>query len=343
MSHKKRAATAFKSMGAAGLAAATIVSGLGLSSAAHAKPSTEQSAEILATDSEFSFVWRESSSVYRSVNGFRAEVSAATVGSYSSLASAKNAALKFTVVPESASTFKIKSTRFNLCLLTDFTNNPPRDNSVVYMNPCDVPRQPQLIFTRDDKGIRVANFSVAKPYVAPRYLTETNTFFSFGTSSEGFLDLPSHHFNPFAATVKSTDSRARTASVSGTSQANARVVFSNGQETIANENGEWSVELEDLKLGEQTLTLEQRLEGEKFGDAIDLVVDLDVVEEDLTAKVDSVDHAAGTARALGHCDAGRDDHDRRAEHHGRRGRQVEPGSHRPAGREERARRRADDR
>ncbi|MFA0851560.1 hypothetical protein ABRP24_016805 [Curtobacterium sp. WHRI 8282] len=61
MSHKKKASVAFKSIGAAGLAAATIVSGLSFGSAAMAAPSESPKASVNAYDTEhpFKLVWKK--------------------------------------------------------------------------------------------------------------------------------------------------------------------------------------------------------------------------------------------------------------------------------------------
>ncbi|MFJ4076263.1 beta strand repeat-containing protein [Curtobacterium sp. NPDC089991] len=243
MSRKKRA-TALKSVGAAGLAAATLVSGLSFgpaASAASAAPSPTASGDRLTGKIVFKYPFNEQ---YAAVDK--------NFGSkwYSTYEAALQNAAPGWEIPAKGSTGIIKNSD-GRCV-----QNPGWDfgGRLFFMGACDSVQAQSGTY-----------YSTGQLAMAPWAMWHNGSGLSTGNQSS--LELASGKDmrpaqSPLVAKVDSVDNVAKTAVVSGTATPGAAITVSGTSfATTADGTGKWSLTVRDLPVGANGRTIIQKVNG----------------------------------------------------------------------------------
>ncbi|WP_159573469.1 Ig-like domain-containing protein [Curtobacterium sp. 18060] len=243
MSRKKRA-TALKSFGAAGLAAATLVSGLSFgpaASAASAAPSPTASGDRLTGKIVFKYPFNEQ---YAAVDK--------NFGSkwYSTYEAALQNAAPGWEIPAKGSTGIIKNSD-GRCV-----QNPGWDfgGRLFFMGACDSVQAQSGTY-----------YSTGQLAMAPWAMWHNGSGLSTGNQSS--LELASGKDmrpaqSPLVAKVDSVDNVAKTAVVSGTATPGAAITVSGTSfATTADGTGKWSLTVRDLPVGANGRTIIQKVNG----------------------------------------------------------------------------------
>ena len=257
MSHKKRASTALKSMGAAGLAAATIVSGLSFGAPAVASSSQTQAAPTAANSDtagrlqgRFVLQYRDGVAVYYGANAPKAAGDGRLSYQQTTVSKAAAEAATWTF-PAFGTTGEVRGTgsASDVCLtmseevntLVNYKCDGRASQNLRWLNiggkrglgPVSWSRS--LMVTSDSIGNRliVSQFSTYNAIVVTDLLTPVTT--------------------GLVATVSSINHAAKSAVVSGTATPNGTVAI-NGQVANVNASGAWSMTVTGLAEGANTLT-----------------------------------------------------------------------------------------
>jgi hypothetical protein len=252
MSHKKRASTAFKSIGAAGLAAATIVSGLSFgapaASAADPNASTSASAAKLVFKNGSSFIavtpaeWPGDPVNQKGVHA----------KSFATRDAAMAAALPLRVTP-SGNGFQLAGAYSCLATQPTFFQNNVFQTTGTATN-C-------ATFTYADGQVRI-NGSGVGPIRTVTYSWNNGSITTTGIQTGGSLDFVGdpgamQSTSPLTISETKINNIARTATIGGTATPNGTVTI--GSKTVnVPSSGAWSMTVEGLAVGSQTLTAKQR-------------------------------------------------------------------------------------
>jgi hypothetical protein len=236
MSHKKKASTAFKSIGAAGLVAATMISGLAFGpSASQAAPSSTNAGTvqlILKNGSEYT---------YFKGRGGEAGTHAATT---SSLAAAKADATNLRVLKGTNGSFGLEYADYGWCLRASF-------GIIFEGNSCGTP------FTYSDGKIRLNGSGLG----AIRSMSGSPAYAGIGVGNGDYEYVgdpgPITTTRGLTVNLSRVNNVAKTAVVSGTATPKGTVTIGSKTVNVA-DNGSWSMTVEGLRAGEQTLTAKQR-------------------------------------------------------------------------------------
>ncbi|WXF91690.1 hypothetical protein WDV91_02690 [Curtobacterium flaccumfaciens pv. flaccumfaciens] len=239
MSHKKRASFALKSMGAAGLAAATIVSGLSFGAA----PATAATSTVkLVTESGGQW-W-----------SFRVGATTPSpVGNYSSESAARAGADSLNVV-ESGNSFELRTTR-GLCVYTTSMPTTERGAYAIHASTTQCGTAAAR-WTADSSG-RISNSHGVLGRVQYDTYSRINTFTN-GGSGFTFGDIANRNNQTLTADVTSVNHVAKSALVSGTATPNGTVTIGSKVANV-NSSGNWSMTVEGLSEGANTLTAIQKV------------------------------------------------------------------------------------
>ncbi len=239
MSHKKRASFALKSMGAAGLAAATIVSGLSFGAA----PATAATSTVkLVTESGGQW-W-----------SFRVGATTPSpVGNYSSESAARAGADSLNVV-ESGNSFELRTTR-GLCVYTTSMPTTERGAYAIHASTTQCGTAAAR-WTADSSG-RISNSHGVLGRVQYDTYSRINTFTN-GGSGFTFGDIANRNNQTLTADVTSVNHVAKSALVSGTATPNGTVTIGSKVANV-NSSGNWSMTVEGLSEGANTITAIQKV------------------------------------------------------------------------------------
>ncbi|WP_412872573.1 hypothetical protein [Curtobacterium flaccumfaciens] len=264
MSHKKRASTAFKSIGAAGLAAATIVSGLSLgvsSASASAREPAERAASRATDLGRVPLVWKSGNSWYSLVRDGNLKPTA-----YASEAAAAQAAYSetfFNVRLNDDGTFRFVQGS-NYCASDQYRakyGTTLFDADYACGNGTDT--------WRLASGGKIQNTATNR-YIGPTaYIMQSNghPWYWMGTGSgyqfPGITELvEAAKTRALTADVSSVDNIAKSAVVSGTATPKGTVTI--GSKTVnVDDNGKWSMTVEGLTAGSNSLTAVQKVNNVK--------------------------------------------------------------------------------
>ncbi|WP_144757451.1 hypothetical protein, partial [Curtobacterium pusillum] len=286
MSHKNRA-RALKSIGAAGLAAATVVSGLSFGAAASAATAASPAPQAVtqANSSRVVGPWvsRSSSDVYTAVT--TPSQGAQLLGYHGNSLSAVASRATVWSFPAAGATGPVRFDGSDLCL----TYSGERYD--VKTATCDGSPGQQFVTSPVNHrfaagyGVRAIEPKNGKYAWISESTNGNPANFQFVEGSADGRDpwidtiVGVENFDPaFSASVEagSVDVAARTAKLVGSSEPNADVIINDTIPVKANAEGAWSKELTGLKLGKQSVKVEQFLNNERVGDPIQVEVDLAV-------------------------------------------------------------------
>ncbi|WIB33394.1 hypothetical protein [Curtobacterium sp. MCSS17_005] len=245
MSHKKRASTALKSMGAAGLAAATIVSGLSFSLPA-ASASTERDRSVVAETKAARYTAKI---VLQRGSSFLAFKSDGYPARYNSLSAAKNAAMTGTF-PAPGTSGKVQMAN-GYCL--SFKNSGGRMGTAAYPHKDSACGNTPNWTVTQDGYLKAGTWGfMGEIYSYGTYLNNVQSdWYSFQPTLEQVTF-------PLEAKASSVNHIEGTAVVSGTATSNGTVTI-NGQVANVNASGAWSMTVTGLAEGANTLTAIQKV------------------------------------------------------------------------------------
>ncbi|MCA5922357.1 hypothetical protein, partial [Curtobacterium oceanosedimentum] len=247
MSHKKRASTAFKSMGAAGLAAATIVSGLSFG------------APAVAASPDAPKAWTQSFSakfVMQRGSSYIALKSDGQAASYSSLSAAMSAALTGTFpTPGTTGTIQMSNGNCIRGIISsydwEFLNAGLRTTS-----PCS-----SFAVSADGQTLTPKDYSTY-PYITGIATTPggASSFKASRSASEAYSFKPTADQvnRALTASVTKTNNIAKTAVVAGTATPKGTVTIGSKTVNVA-DSGAWSMTVEGLRTGANSLTAVQKV------------------------------------------------------------------------------------
>lgn len=269
MSHKKRASTALKSMGAAGLAAATIVSGLSFGSAAFGASPTSSLSPNDAARVVGPFVQQNRSSGDNAWVAVRAPVEnqIPTRSWTSSYSSASNSAGIYSFpAPGTSGPIRGVGSSSNLCLQADGTV----EHSRVYARSCDGSAAQNWTWTtvsnqfvRGD-ALRPSNSSLTigaadRTADSKHVVTQlTASDWADTTNRTGLSD-----FIALEALVEQTINTEKSAVISGTAAPGAKVSIGE-QSADVGTDGKWSMTVTGLSLGKNDLIVIQKVGGIEY-------------------------------------------------------------------------------
>ena len=269
MSHKKRASTALKSMGAAGLVAATIVSGLSFGSAAFAASPTSSLSPNAADRVVGPFVQQNRGSGDQAWVAVRAPViNQIPVFSWtSSYSSASNSAGIYSFpAPGTSGPIRGVGSSSNLCLQADGTTV----TSLVYARSCDSSAAQNWTWTR-----------VTNQYVSGDALRPSSSSYTIGAgdpnpgsayaraqlADSSWADTINRtglrDFIALEADVERTINGEKSAVISGTAAPGAKVSIGE-QSADVGTDGKWSMTVTGLSLGKNDLIVIQKVGGTEY-------------------------------------------------------------------------------
>ncbi|MEV7761604.1 hypothetical protein [Curtobacterium flaccumfaciens] len=241
MSHKKRASTALKSMGAAGLVAATIVSGLSFGAASATAAPTTPSITANGERVLGSFVLKNSAGVYyavTSVNG-PGSPTGAKVSATSSLATAKSRAVR-AEFPAPGTTGPIKSGPNGSCLTIV-------GSRYAAWGSCGNASQFRM---NENLGLGAFAFSTGTS-------SGYHLGFSGGATLATYDEIVAAINKPLVANLTSTSNINKSAVISGTATPNQTVTI--GSKTVnVNADGKWTMTVTGLANGVNSLVAVQK-------------------------------------------------------------------------------------
>ncbi|WP_185002637.1 MULTISPECIES: Ig-like domain-containing protein [unclassified Curtobacterium] len=255
MSSKKRATTALKSFGAAGLAAATIVSGLSFGPAA-ATASAPASPGITAAGSEstnsvsYTPVWKYGSQFAAIVN----EESTAYVRAFGTKAEAERASRSF-VYDAQSKRFTSQGRCMGLWGLGTGSGGTVFAVGGLHGYYCDITFPNGRMTFHDGTG---AEYRVQGPRVHYGGLVLALTT---GAGIPTETETPNDSVRALDATVGAVDNIAKTAVVSGKATPGAKVSIGSQETTADSSDGSWSITVTGLKNGANELTAIQKVNG----------------------------------------------------------------------------------
>ncbi|PZE29262.1 hypothetical protein DEJ09_10205 [Curtobacterium sp. MCLR17_055] len=277
MSHKKRASTALKSMGAAGLAAATIVSGLSFgappaAAAPSARAATIQSSGALTGKLYSTKTGYDGVTYYYSVQANARAGAPVRMSWYTSKAAAVSSSSGW-VVPKPGSTGAMVLAGTNFC--ADRTGSAygyaavrieTCNDSVGQMWSWAAKSGGQLL--KDSQGNFAMSFGTGNPNdVILREQNANTDPFQLGEMSE--------YGSPLIASVTGVNNIAKTAVVGGTATPGAKVSFGGQMASADRVTGRWSMTVAGLKVGVNTLKFVQKINGVEYDSKS---LDISVVE-----------------------------------------------------------------
>lgn len=276
-----------KAVLAAGMAAATIASGLsfGAASASAAESETETSAP-------FTFVSRTAANKYVAIG---ANIMAKE---FTTLDAANEYAIKFVTMPKSDGTFTINvADKLDMCMTWSAANNGNLEHFWArdYTDKVSCITDPTIrmlwkqlpdgrIVNREVKGPFYGNTIVDKMALFPAawpagsgYPGSSNRPVMYETTNNFLWDsVPTHIDKAFWGEVKSTDVSDRSSVVTGIAKPGATVLLNDSIEVEADKvSGRWEATVGDLKLGKNTITAVEYLD-EAAGKTISIEADLKV-------------------------------------------------------------------
>jgi hypothetical protein len=252
MSHKKRASFALKSMGAAGLAAATIVSGLSFGAPAASASDASSGAKTFTTAAESTlrgkFVAYGPTKKHWGYFGTPGASGGIPIGWATSLADGASKAGEW-ILPGSGVTGTVRpADQPNRCVTV------PQTQWEVSLAPCTNAANQKFKWANGGKSLTSET--------SGGYLGMAGTSASLTTDSEiqrSLLSAPT----ALSATVASVNNVAKSAVVSGRATPGAKVAIGT-QEAEANSSGAWSMTVTGLEIGKNDLVVIQKLSGTEY-------------------------------------------------------------------------------
>lgn len=234
MSHKKRASTAFKSIGAAGLAAATIVSGLSFGA-----PAASASPEIGSTTVTGKLVLAEND-IFYSVLSSNHNSTGASMRGYRTLAEAKSKAVMVDF-PAPGERGRIQLAGGGQCLID------PGSGFYARWGACSN----ALSFTMQERiGLRTWLNSSHQAYLG------------LGSSALAtYNEIVASMKKSLVAKVDKVNNVAKNAVVSGTATPGAKVSIGSQEVEADKTSGAWSITVPNLTVGANELTVIQKVDG----------------------------------------------------------------------------------
>ncbi|WP_181438318.1 Ig-like domain-containing protein [Curtobacterium sp. MCLR17_040] len=269
MSHKKRASTALKSMGAAGLAAATIVSGLSFGAApATAAPdsraSSTQANEVTGLRGKFVISYVNQGNWY---TGYKAPKAAGSVvpAVYVSSASSARAAAGTWIMPNTDASGSIRADGTDLCMTAT-------SGIQVTSERCDGRKAQQFSWVAGGAGVGsktlVSNFKASNNYLSNwgANLTPGATIQAVLGRNASFTTITSNLSpvvlaKPLTASVSNTNNISKSAQISGTATPGAKVSIGTQEVKADATSGAWSITVSDLQGGKNDLVVVQTVYG----------------------------------------------------------------------------------
>ncbi|WIB43195.1 hypothetical protein [Curtobacterium sp. MCLR17_058] len=269
MSHKKRAPFALKSMGAAGLAAATIVSGLSFGAApATAAPdsraSSTQANEVTGLRGKFVISYVNQGNWY---TGYKAPKAAGSVvpAVYVSSASSARAAAGTWIMPNTDASGSIRADGTDLCMTAT-------SGIQVTSERCDGRKAQQFSWVAGGAGVGsktlVSNFKASNNYLSNwgANLTPGATIQAVLGRNASFTTITSNLSpvvlaKPLTASVSNTNNISKSAQISGTATPGAKVSIGAQEVKADATSGAWSITVSDLQGGKNDLVVVQTVYG----------------------------------------------------------------------------------
>lgn len=251
MSHKKRASTVLKSMGAAGLAAATIVSGLSFGAPA---ATASVGAGTLENLGSTAIVWK-SGSQFQTINYDGRIV---TKSSYEAAAREATSPFQVDVLRETGEAFRLRSKWNGKCLAAEYWGGSRADR-LVAVGSCS---STETLF-RIKSNSRLHNPSLNQDVGPVRYNSSTGRYsLGFGSGYEfpQIKELIEAARQDLAASVSKVNNIAKSAVISGTATPGAKVSIGS-QEVEVNPSGAWSMTVTGLAAGKNDLMVIQKIDG----------------------------------------------------------------------------------
>lgn len=274
MSHKKRASTAFKSIGAAGLAAATIVSGLSFGPAGAASASASANSIAAETPESLGKVpfYFQYGSGFAALSGGSGNPTTGFMGnlqSYSTAAAAEAGAPRVTVYKFTDGGLTFKNDANKCVFMTEHDNDAwGKGIGVATQNPSSSP-------CTLDKGI--FRISEAGQLTNVRYGQSIGTLRSgsLGAVGQRMMMLGGTGFEfpavdkivdesekkSLVAQVTRVNNIAKSAVLSGTATPGAKVSIGNQEVEADKTSGAWSITVPNLTVGANELTVIQKVGG----------------------------------------------------------------------------------
>lgn len=258
-----------KRTGAIGLAAATIVTGLSFGPAAVAAPSPNtnpdqqhSALQSTPTGEKVKLVFQAGSSTFYAPTFSYANAVVTGYTTHTTEAAAERAAVAFDVLSSSDGWFQLQDPTSKKCVTSISSNVFKPALTAVYKTACDNSDATRF----QVKGDRlVAEAHPGMSITGPTSwvdVTENPTYtwnsLAFGTGPHlGLVSDVDAISSGLSAKVDSVDLAKRKAVVSGYAAARSFVVINGEEEVQAGEDGTWSGTASGLKLGSNTVTLEQ--------------------------------------------------------------------------------------
>jgi hypothetical protein len=251
MSHKKRASTAFKSLSAAGLVAATIMSGLSFG------PTAFAASETSAQETRLYGPFVELNTVAQRYDAATLNGSSPSFQNSGSLEAAKSFAKTTFSFPAKGSTGQVRAELGGGAALCMTSSSTSFDAT---LRTCSAASN-QLFYWSGD---------TLRAQVPSNYGSDLGIGWSTASGSFNVADFSGANASlmvtsllkaqdriALTATVSTVNNIARTAVVSGMATPKGTVTIGSKTVNVA-DNGSWSMTVEGLRAGEQTLTAKQR-------------------------------------------------------------------------------------
>ncbi|WP_267423491.1 MULTISPECIES: Ig-like domain-containing protein [unclassified Curtobacterium] len=273
MSHKKRASTALKSMGAAGLAAATIVSGLSFGApAALAEPTVSAASPVSLGTAPFYFKY---GSGYAALRDAALPYEAGFYGqlrTYTTKAAAEAAAPRVTVYKFDDGSVSFKDNN-NGCVYMAVHDNAVFgkgigvSSSSVTTSPCTnaagqfrISDSGRLTNVSYNEALGTMRTGAAAPSVGLQKMFLGGSCYEFSGVSEL---VEASEKRALSAAVGTVNNLAKTAVVSGTATPGAKVSIGE-QSADVGTDGKWSMTVSGLAAGKSDLVAIQKIDGTEF-------------------------------------------------------------------------------
>ncbi|MBE7195291.1 MAG: hypothetical protein INR66_22790 [Gordonia polyisoprenivorans] len=279
-----------KAVAAAGLAAATIVSGLSFGSAAIAAPSNNPSAvdtgswsgpfSIVVQRSSTKWVTPLGSTRYSEGGSIRKFPSTAV---YNSLMAAANASEANFTYNEAT-----KQLRYDGYCIEQLHRSSGDGIATVSETSCSSnPLNAQWEFDEAGGNLTLRN-AWSKQYWGDRALN-TNGGTQMSSSPLPIVDGGYDAGAISGVKVESTDVAGRSATLSGRATPGAKLLFNGGNQITVPESGMWVQKLTGLKLGKNPITVEQWVDGSQKGDPVTVDADLSIAQLDASVAWNTTD------------------------------------------------------
>lgn len=269
--------TSFKAIGAAGIAAATLVSGLSFGTAA--ATATTSTPGITATES-MPFVLSGGGSFWAMAK----TGNAVHFIEYSSRTEAVANARTFDVSSDSWSTLTWKYGQYTNCL------GVSSRKIIIATSTCNASSDLSHFKLVNGQLVNKANQEL---HIDGFQASEGRQYAHYGTGATEYS------LSQLGAQVASVDVPGRSAVLKGTAEPGADLIINDTIPAEADGDGRWSKQLTGLKLGKQTVKVEQWKDGNRIGEPITVEVDLAIapltVKNTFSDNTNERVHLSGTA------------------------------------------------